>query len=116
MADSRAKDITRYQGDTKPIRIQILKLSEAPYPLTNVTTVKLGIDQELNPETADPEGVLEGVVDDAENGWVVFNPDAAFADVPPAEYWGQVRYLDAGKVGSTHKFKFKQEAPLFDMS
>lgn len=113
---AKTKNLSRYWGDTKPLRIQIVNFDDSPYDLTNVTVIRLGVDELISPEPFSPVAVLDGVVDDPLEGWVIFNPDQIFSEMAASDYWGQIRFIESGKVSSTNKFKIVQDAPLFDMN
>ena len=112
--------IERTAGDSGDLRVQIMMNKKEPYDLTNVTKIQIGFDQQLNPTTVSPDAVMEGSVDSGleAQGWATFTDNGLddLAALTAGEYYGQIRFVDAGKIWSTNKFKVELETPLFDIT
>lgn len=110
--------IERTQGDTGDLRVQIMLRKNEPYNLTTVTKIQIGFGIDLDPDSPSPAAIMDGTVDDPENGWVIFvdNGTDDLGSLTAGDYYGQIRFVDAGKIWSTNKFKTELDQPLFDIT
>jgi len=110
------KNITRFRGDTSDIRIYIEEKPGKPYDFEGTTVIRLGISTSLNPsDGSSPLGILEGVIDTENEGWVTFPVISPVEDIDLGEHYAQIRFIQSGKIASTDKFRYYQEAASFDI-
>jgi len=103
-------EITKYRGDTKPIKF-ILYENQAAGIRLDITSYsfKLTVDPSKAPVNSDNNlFTLTGVITDASNGEVQFEPTSVQMDQTPATYYFDFEITDAnGKTETAVLDKFK---------
>jgi hypothetical protein len=100
-------EITRYRGDTAPDRFTVKDVDGTVINITSYTFL-LTVDEKKNPaNTATQVFQIAGVIIDAVNGVVEFEPTTGNANQVPDTYWYDVQMIDPdGRITTLAKDEY----------
>jgi len=105
-----ATDITRKAGDTYPAQVTIQDADGAPFNLTGVTSIRMGLDLATDPFNVAPNDAIAfatGTVDtDPTSGKVVFDIAAEMAALAVNSYKAEIQFVQSGFIRTTDTFNY----------